>query len=117
MLTGDVLAIESGVNNIKKMFNVTITKNVEEYLGCRIHTCRKGKIMVQQPHIYKHLEDKFQDVLDEKWKEKKKMSTPSTPSFKLLKSKRRRRSVVTRRTDPIQMQGWHPFIPGETHKA
>ena len=26
LLTGDTLAIESGINDIKKMFNVTITK-------------------------------------------------------------------------------------------
>ena len=83
LLTGDALAIESGVNNIKKMFNVTITKNVKEYLGCRIDMSRKGEIMVHQPHIYKHLKDKFQDFLDENWQAKKKMSTPSTPSFKL----------------------------------
>ena len=87
LLTRDILAIESGINNIKKMFNVTITKNVKEYLGCRIDMSRKGEIMVHQPHIYKHLEDKFQDVLDMKWKQKKKMSTPSTPSFKLVRVK------------------------------
>ena len=87
LLTGDALAIESGVNNIKKMFNVTITKNVKEYLGCRIDTSRKGEITVHQPHIYKHLEDKFQDVLDTKWKEKKKMATPSTLAFKLTRVK------------------------------
>ena len=56
LLTEDVLAIESRVNNIKKMFNVTVTKKVEEYLGCRIDTSRKGEITVHQPHIYKHLE-------------------------------------------------------------
>ena len=72
------MAIESGINDIKKMFNITVTKNVEEYLGCRIDTSRKGEIMVHQPHTYKHLEDKFQDVLDMKWREKKKMTTPST---------------------------------------
>ena len=43
LLTGDILAIEYRVNDIKKMFNVTLTKNVEEYLGCRIDTSRKGK--------------------------------------------------------------------------
>ena len=47
----------------------------------------REKITVHQPHIYKHLEDKFQDVLDKKWKEKKKMSMPSTPSFKLMRVK------------------------------
>ena len=87
LLTGDTLAIESGVNDIKKMFNITITKNVKEYLGCRIDMSRKGKITVHQPHIYKHLEDKFQDVLEMKWRTKKKMSTPSTPSFKLVRVK------------------------------
>ena len=59
LLTGDILAIESGINDIKKIFNVTVTKNVEEYLGCRINMSRKGEITVHQPYIYKHLEDKF----------------------------------------------------------
>ena len=87
LLTRDKLAIESGIDNIKKMFKVTITKNVKEYLGCRINTSRKGEIMVRQPHIYKHLEDKFQDVLDMKWSEKKKIATPSTPAFKQVRVK------------------------------
>ena len=87
LLTGDILVIELGVNDIKKMFNITITKNVEEYLGCRINTSRKGEIMVHQPHIYKHLEDKFQDVLDMNWSEKKKMAMPSIPAFKLVRVK------------------------------
>ena len=69
------------------MFNVTITKNIIEYLGCRIDTGRKGEIKVHQPHIYKHLEDKFQDVLEMKWRQKKTMSTPSTPAFKLARVK------------------------------
>ena len=78
------MAIESGINDIKKKFNVTVTKNVEEYLECRIYTSRKEEIMVHQPHIYKHLEDKFQDVLDMNKSEKKKMAMPSTPAFKLV---------------------------------
>ena len=87
LLTGDTLAIESGINDIKKMFNVTITKKVEEYLGCRIDMSRKGEITVHQPHIYKHLKDKFQDVLGMKWQEEKKKSTPSTPNFRLMQVK------------------------------
>ena len=69
------------------MFNITITKNVKEYLGCRINTSRKGEITVHQPHIYKHLKDKFQDALEMPWKGKKKMAMPSTPSFKLARVK------------------------------
>ena len=75
LLTGDKLAIESGINNIKKMFNVTDTKNVEGYFGCRIDTSRKGEITVHQPHIYKHLKDKFQDVLEMKWEEEERKAT------------------------------------------
>ena len=45
--------------------------------------------MVHQPHIYKHLEDKFQDVLDMKWRQEKNMATPSTPAFKLARVKER----------------------------
>ena len=29
LLTGDALAIKSGINNIKKMFDVTVTKNAK----------------------------------------------------------------------------------------
>ena len=81
------MTIESGINDTKKMLNITITKNVKEYLGCRIDMSRKGEIMVHQPHIYKHIEDKFQDVLDTKWKEKKKMATPFSLTFKLMRVK------------------------------
>ena len=84
LLTRDKLAIESGINNIKKMFNITVTKNVKEYLGCTVYMNRKGEIMVHQPHIYKHLEDKFQDVLEMKWREEERKATLSTPSFKLI---------------------------------
>ena len=56
------------------MFNVTVTKTVEEYLGCRIDTSTKGEITVHQPHIYKHLQEKFQDVLGMKWREEKRNS-------------------------------------------
>ena len=87
LLTGDTLAIETGINNIKKMFNVTVTKKVKEYLGCRIDTSRKGEIMVHQPHIYKHRKDKFQDVLGMKWRGENKKSTPSTPNFRLMRVK------------------------------
>ena len=72
LLTGDTPAIESGINDITKMFNVTVTKKVEEYLGCRIDMSRKGEITVHQPHIYKHLKDKFQDVLEMKWQEEER---------------------------------------------
>ena len=87
LLTGDTLAIESGINDIKKMFNVTVTKKVEEYLGCRIDMSRKGEITVHQPYIYKHLKDKFQDVLEMKWEEEERKATPSTPSFRLMRVK------------------------------
>ena len=68
----------------QNMFNVTVTKNVEEYLGYRIDTRRKGEIMVHQPHIYKHLKDKFQDVL---WQEEERKAAPSTPNFRLMRVK------------------------------
>ena len=72
LLTGDTLAIESAIRDIKKLFNVTVTNKVEEYLGCKIDTSRKGQITIHQPHIYQHLEDKFNPYLDKKWKEKNK---------------------------------------------
>ena len=70
LLTRDTLTIESAVNDIKKRFNVTVTNKVEEYLGCKIDTSRKGQITIHQLHIYKHLEDKFEPYLDMKWQEK-----------------------------------------------
>ena len=69
------------------MCNVTVTKKVEDFLGCRIDTSRKGEITVHQPHIYKHLKDKFQDVLEMKWQEEERKATPSTPNFRLTRVK------------------------------
>ena len=48
---------------------------------------RKGEITVHQPHIYEHLQEKFQDVLGMKWREEKKESTPSMPNFRLMRVK------------------------------
>ena len=48
---------------------------------------RKGEITVHQPYIYKHLEDKFQDVLEMKWREEERKATLSTPSFRLMRVK------------------------------
>ena len=69
------------------MFNVSITKDVEEYLGCRIYMEKKGEITVNQPHIYNHLEEKSQDIINMLWTKKKNMTTPSTPTFKLIRVK------------------------------
>ena len=36
LLTGDTLAIESGINNIKKMFNITVTKKLKSTWGVEL---------------------------------------------------------------------------------
>ena len=43
--------------------------------------------MVHQPHIYKHLKDKFQDAIEMKWEEEERKATLSTPSFRLMRVK------------------------------
>ena len=43
--------------------------------------------MVHQAHIYKHLKDKFQDILEMKWQEEERKATPSTPNFRLMRVK------------------------------
>ena len=43
LLTGDVLAIESGVNNIKKMFNVTVTKMLKSTWDVELIQAGRGK--------------------------------------------------------------------------
>ena len=48
---------------------------------------RKGEITLHQSHIYKHLKDKFQDVLEMKWQEEERKATPSTPNVRLMRVK------------------------------
>ena len=75
------------LTTLRKCSMSPLLKKVEEYLGCRIDTSRKGEITVHQPHIYKHLKDNFQDVLEMKWEEEERKATPSTPNFRLMRVK------------------------------
>ena len=57
------MAIEQATEEIKKVFNVMISPEATEYLGCEIkvakdHTCG----WIGQPHLY-NLDHKFGDIV------------------------------------------------------
>jgi len=42
---------------VHKVFNVTISPEVTEYLGCKIHVAKNNTCgWIGQPHLYKNLE-------------------------------------------------------------
>ena len=51
LLVGDEPAIESRINDTDKLFNVTTTREVMEYLGCRINTERRRNNSTSTTHL------------------------------------------------------------------
>jgi len=77
------MAIEQATEEIKKVFNVTVSPEVSEYLGCEIkvakdHTCG----WIGQPHLYKNLDRKFGDIVNTQ----RTTETPSTPGFHVVRN-------------------------------
>jgi len=57
LIVGSNTAIDQVTDEIKKVFNVTISPEATEYLGCEIHiekyhTCS----WIGQPHLFNNLE-------------------------------------------------------------
>ena len=83
LIVGSKMAIEQVTDEIKKIFNVTISPEATEYLGCEIpiakdHTCG----WIGQPHLYKKLERKFGCIV----KTQQTTETPSTPGFNVVRN-------------------------------
>jgi len=83
LIIGRDTAIEQATEEIKKVFNVTISPEATEYLGCKIkvakdHTCG----WIGQPHLYKNLDLKFGDIV----KTQRTTETPSTPGFHVVRN-------------------------------
>jgi len=57
LIVGSNTAIEQVTDEIKKIFNVTISPKVTEYLGCEIHIAKDHSCRWNvQPHLYKDSE-------------------------------------------------------------
>ena len=55
LLVRDEPAIESGINDIKKIFNLSITRDVMEYLSCKINLEKEREMKIHHPQ---NLEEK-----------------------------------------------------------
>jgi len=64
LIVGSKTAIEQVTDEIKKVFNVTISPDATEYLGCKIHVAKNNTCgWIGQPHLYKNLEQKFGSIV------------------------------------------------------
>ena len=81
LIVGSNKAIDQVTEEIKKFFNVTVSPEATEYLGCEIHVAKDYTCSwIGQPHLYKNLEQKFGNIV----KTQRTTETPSTPGFMLL---------------------------------
>ena len=83
LIVGSNTAIDQVTDEIKKVFNVTISPEATEYLGCEIHiekyhTCS----WIGQPHLFNNLEWKFGSIIKTQWT----TETPSTPGFHVVRN-------------------------------
>jgi len=64
LIVGSNEAIDQVTDEIKKVFNATISPEATEYLGYKIHVAKNNTCSwIGQPHLYKHLEQKFGSIV------------------------------------------------------
>jgi len=64
LIVGSNKAIDQVTEEIKNVFNVTISPEVTEYFGCKIHVAKNNTWgWIGQPHLYKNLEQKFGSIV------------------------------------------------------
>ena len=81
---GDEIALTAAVQEIKHIFKVKVTYNLDDYLGCRLLQ-NNPLIFIHQPHIYKHLKEKFLPIITQSTTgELKAYTTPGTPGFRVI---------------------------------
>jgi len=60
LIAGSNTAIDQVTDKTRKVFNVTISSEATEYLGCEIHIAKDHTCgSIGQPHLYKNFEQKF----------------------------------------------------------
>jgi len=68
---------------IKNVFNVTVSPEATEYLGCKIHIAKNNTCgWIRQTHLYKNPERKFGSIV----KTQRTTETPSTPGFHVVRN-------------------------------
>jgi len=83
LIVGSNKAIDQVTEEIKKFFNVTVSPEATEYLGCKIHIAKDYTCgWIGQPHLYKNLEQKFGNIV----KLQRTTETPSTPGFHVVRN-------------------------------
>jgi len=64
LIVGSNKVIDQVTEEIKNVFNVTISPEATEYLGCKIHVADNNTCCwIGQPHLYKNLERKFGSII------------------------------------------------------
>jgi len=62
-VVGDKLAVQTALNDVQKVFNITRSDNIEDFIGC--HIKRSGdKVLLSQPDLIKKMLDKFEDHIE-----------------------------------------------------
>jgi len=83
LIIGSNKAIDQVTEEIKNVFNVTVSPEATEYLGCKIHVAKNNTCSwIGQPHLYKNLEQKFGSIV----KTQCTTETPSTPGFHVVRN-------------------------------
>jgi len=83
LIIGSNKAIDQVTDEIKKVFNVTISPEATEYLGCEIHVAKNNTCgWTGQPHLNKNLEQKFGSIV----KTQCTTETPSTPGSHVVRN-------------------------------
>ena len=84
LIAGDKMAVRESINDIKKVFSVKETDNLEDYLSCQIlFDKERKKAWIGQPHMIKKLDKTFNQYI----KHGKTYSTPGTPNHVLVRPK------------------------------
>jgi len=83
LIVGSNKAIDQVTEEIKNIFNVTVSPEAMEYLGCKVHVAKNNTCgWIRQPHLYKNLERKFGSIV----KTQRTTETPSTPGFHVMRN-------------------------------
>jgi len=83
LIDGSNKAIDQVREEIKNFFNVTVSPEATEYLGCKIHVAKDYTCgWIGQPHLYKYLEQNFGNIV----KTQCTTETPSTPGFHVVRN-------------------------------
>jgi len=83
LIVGSNKSIDQVTEEIKNVFNVTVSPEAMEYLGCEIHAAKSNTCgWIGQPHLYKNLERKFGSIV----KTQCTTETPRTPGFHVVRN-------------------------------